>query len=411
MTRVLRVAANGTSSRPRPRPQVSAGITFSLFLTDDGKVYAAGSHENGQCGNGQTGGRLSGPGKMVFDYDDEPRLIRPFTESKIVQIASGSQHSLAMDSEGLVWAWGYAGYGRLGLGDQVDKKIPTMIDQFARSPHTRAKEIACGPACSIVIDGQRLYQIAGRWKTTGDGSSGSPYTYFKSVQDIVSCRIIKAVSGGNGHFLIIPSEVEGNVTSVGFGQNMSNGELGLGDDEPKNSTRPVEIVPLRGVDVFDVAAGNVTTYWLAKPGQPLESLNRWPLNIESTDTCLVCQKPDEEDSMVECEKCESPVHLKCHDPVLSDVPEGEWFCPACEKEQDDPEFTPWSSPSGTTKKNTGGEEKSGRAGSGKRKADDEEDEVISKKSVGGSKRGEQGCRSPCFVDPNADAVGWLVFCS
>ena len=40
---------------------------------------------------------------------------------KIIKIASGNQHSLALDSEGNVYAWGYAGYCRLGLGDQKDK--------------------------------------------------------------------------------------------------------------------------------------------------------------------------------------------------------------------------------------------------------------------------------------------------
>jgi alpha-tubulin suppressor-like RCC1 family protein len=35
--------------------QVSAGNTFSLFLTEGGEIYAAGSSESGQLGNGKTG--------------------------------------------------------------------------------------------------------------------------------------------------------------------------------------------------------------------------------------------------------------------------------------------------------------------------------------------------------------------
>jgi alpha-tubulin suppressor-like RCC1 family protein len=34
---------------------VSAGHTFSLFLTNSGQVYASGSSESGQLGNGKTG--------------------------------------------------------------------------------------------------------------------------------------------------------------------------------------------------------------------------------------------------------------------------------------------------------------------------------------------------------------------
>jgi alpha-tubulin suppressor-like RCC1 family protein len=317
--------------------KVSAGLTFSLFLIDNGKVYATGSHENGQCGNGVTGARISGPGKTSFDYDDYPVLLRPFTKNKIVGIASGNQHSMAMDEEGMVYTWGFAGYGRLGLNDQVDKKVPTMVPQYARNPNTRARDIVCGPTCSIVIDKQGIYQIAGKWKLTGDGSSGSPYTYFKSVQDIVSCKTIKAASGGNGHFLTIPSE-SGGVTSVGFGQNCI-GELGLGDDEPKNSTRPAEIKPLQGVDVIDLAAGGSTTYWVVKPGEAVEALKRWPEEVDSPDDCMVCGK-DTDDDLIECEKCETPCHLKCNDPPLDAVPEGEWLCSTCTAQQEDPTYQP-----------------------------------------------------------------------
>ena len=289
-------------------------------------IYASGSHENGQCGNGVTGGRLSAPGKTTYDYDDYPILIRPFTKSKIVAVASGNQHSLAMDAEGLVYAWGFAGFGRLGLGDQVDKKIPTMIPQYAGNPSTRARDITCGPTCSIIVDKQGLYRIAGKWKLTGDGSSGSPYTYFKTIPDIASCNTIKAISGGNGHFLTIPSENDG-ITSVAFGQNCI-GELGLGPREPKNSGKPIEIQRLRGIEVMDLAASNATMYWLARPGKALEALSRWPEEVDSPDDCLICGK-DSDDDLVECEKCEKPCHVGCNDPPLDGVPDGEWLCPSC----------------------------------------------------------------------------------
>lgn len=53
-----------------------------------------------------TGERIVSAGRTSFDYDDGPKLIKPFTERKIVQIASGQQHSLALSDDGYVWAWG-----------------------------------------------------------------------------------------------------------------------------------------------------------------------------------------------------------------------------------------------------------------------------------------------------------------
>lgn len=100
---------------------VSAGHTFSLFLTDAGEVYAAGSSEEGQLGNGKTGERLHKAGKVVFDVENPPRLVQGFKDKRIVKIASGNQHSLALDEEGYVYSWGYNGYCRLGLGDQKSR--------------------------------------------------------------------------------------------------------------------------------------------------------------------------------------------------------------------------------------------------------------------------------------------------
>ena len=45
----------------------------------------------------------------------------------IVDIAAGYYYSLALDSEGTVWAWGYNGYSQLGDGTEEGKTIPTKV--------------------------------------------------------------------------------------------------------------------------------------------------------------------------------------------------------------------------------------------------------------------------------------------
>lgn len=117
--------------------KVSCGLTFTLYLADNGWVYASGSCEKGQLGNGRTGRtsvdilgvlplnsvpspgeRIVSTGKTAHDFEDQPLLIRPFTERKIVMIASGQQHSLALSDDGYVWAWGESdGFSTLELED------------------------------------------------------------------------------------------------------------------------------------------------------------------------------------------------------------------------------------------------------------------------------------------------------
>ena len=50
-------------------------------------------------------------------------LISSLKDQHITQIASGSSHSLALDDQGHVYAWGNAGYAKLGLGNQEDRYV------------------------------------------------------------------------------------------------------------------------------------------------------------------------------------------------------------------------------------------------------------------------------------------------
>ena len=89
-------------------------------------------------------------------------MVQGLKDKKIVQIASGNQHSLAMDDDGYVYAWGFAGYSRLGLQDTKDRQVslyrpkksyhlmsrlvPTLVPTFTDSrENRRALSILCGP--------------------------------------------------------------------------------------------------------------------------------------------------------------------------------------------------------------------------------------------------------------------------
>jgi hypothetical protein len=45
--------------------------------------------------------------------------------------------------------------------------------------------------------------------------------------------------------------------------------------------------------------------------------------------CVVCQSGEREDQILLCDMCDNAHHMECLVPVLTTVPEGDWFCPAC----------------------------------------------------------------------------------
>jgi len=78
-----------------PVVKVSAGLTFSLVCTESGKVYAMGSSEKGQLGNGRTGEHFASGNKLAFVNESDPILVKALAEKKIVSVACGQQHALA----------------------------------------------------------------------------------------------------------------------------------------------------------------------------------------------------------------------------------------------------------------------------------------------------------------------------
>ncbi|KAJ7173734.1 regulator of chromosome condensation 1/beta-lactamase-inhibitor protein II [Mycena filopes] len=319
--------------------KATAGVTFSVVLTDSGKVFTFGSGEKGQLGNGKTGERIITGNKIAFDIVSQPAQVEGIDNRKIVQISAGQQHCIALDSTGLVYVWGYGGYCRLGLGTQADELKPKLVPNFAGPNELlTGAYVTAGPSNSVVVDRQGMYWMTGKWKNSGEGSSGSPYSSFRYMQDIMACKVSHAACGGVTHWVLTPDDDdkdtgEPTVMTIAWGQNAANGELGLGLDEPKSATKPTRHIPLDGVYVFDIAAGQNTTLFLAKPTGKYSDLPRHPIDVEPPDACVQCgqDQGDDGDEVLECEKCDAPYHLSCLTPPLEGIPEGEWFCPDCEQ--------------------------------------------------------------------------------
>jgi len=61
--------------------------------------------------------------------------------------------------------------------------------------------VVAGPSNTVVIDKQRMYWMAGKWKNTGEGSSGSPYSSFRYIQDIMYAINVQHVEASpTGHW-------------------------------------------------------------------------------------------------------------------------------------------------------------------------------------------------------------------
>lgn len=75
-----------------------------------------------------------------------------------------------------------------------------------------------------------------------------------------------------------------------------------------------------------MAAGAHSTLFLCRPNT--EAFSNLPrhADVDPTEECQICGVADDEDSLL-CDFDDKPFHKTCLNPVVTDDPPGEWFCP------------------------------------------------------------------------------------
>lgn len=92
---------------------ISGGSGHSLALKSDGTVWAWGYNNKGQLGDSTTATRLT--------------PVKTYSLTNIVAIAAGDDYSMALRNDGTIWMWGTNGIGQLGDGTITTKIIPIQV--------------------------------------------------------------------------------------------------------------------------------------------------------------------------------------------------------------------------------------------------------------------------------------------
>jgi len=113
--------------------RVAAGSFHALALRHEGIVLSWGSNERGQLGWGG-----AAPMARVAGQAEVPQMC--------TQIAAGGEHSLALDVDGAVWAWGTNEHGELG-GEGGVRGRPLRVPLGSG----RALHVAAGRSFSLAL--------------------------------------------------------------------------------------------------------------------------------------------------------------------------------------------------------------------------------------------------------------------
>jgi len=208
---------------------VAAGSSHSLALLSDGTVKSWGYDNSGQLGND-------------VSLTNQPTPVTVSGITNAVAIAAGGWHSLAILSDGTVKSWGYDAQGQLG-NDASSSNCPTPVTVSGISTAT---VVAAGTNHSLAVLSDGTMKS---WGSDGNGQLGNDATLANQATPVVVSGIstASAVAAGMSHSLAVLSD--GTMKSWGYD------DLGQLGNDASLTSKPTPVVVSGISTASAVAAG------------------------------------------------------------------------------------------------------------------------------------------------------------
>ena len=207
---------DGTTSNAKlPIPVASnvvagaAGVSHSLFVTQDGTLWAMGTNKYGQLGNG------------TFTSTYQPIYVA----SNVVAVAAGAAHSVYVKTDGTLWAMGADFDGQLGDGTYNNTNRPTSVA-------SNVVAVAAGYYYSLFVKTDGTLWTVG-YNSYGQLGNGTSITYTNRPINVASNVV--AVAAGYAHSLFM--KTDGTLWGMGYN---NLGQLGNGTSFT-STNRPINL--------------------------------------------------------------------------------------------------------------------------------------------------------------------------
>eukprot|EP00193_Tetraselmis_chui_P008055 CAMPEP_0177758854 /NCGR_PEP_ID=MMETSP0491_2-20121128/4413_1 /TAXON_ID=63592 /ORGANISM="Tetraselmis chuii, Strain PLY429" /LENGTH=376 /DNA_ID=CAMNT_0019274629 /DNA_START=108 /DNA_END=1235 /DNA_ORIENTATION=+ len=126
--------------------QVAAGGMHSVALAEDGSVWSWGVNDEGALTGGEAWEKYHGrTGKVEDSYVPKP-VAMPSEAGKVVQLSAGDSHTAALTEEGVVYAWGTfrSDAGVMGFSESTRLQLVPVEVLHLRGNKDRVVKIASG---------------------------------------------------------------------------------------------------------------------------------------------------------------------------------------------------------------------------------------------------------------------------
>lgn len=209
---------------------IAASDDHALALKADGTVLAWGRNVNGQLGDGTPSANSALP-RTVETAPGIPL-------ANVTAIAAGAEHSLALRSDGTVWAWGYNAQSALGDGTTITRTRAVQVRDTSGTPLTTVTAIAAGENHSVFLKADGTVMTAGKNDVgqLGDNTTAANQINAVFVRDAANnvFSSVTAISSNWNHVLV--QRQDGSVWAWGY-----NNRRQLGDTTTVNRRSPVAV--------------------------------------------------------------------------------------------------------------------------------------------------------------------------
>ncbi|MDZ7815265.1 MAG: hypothetical protein U5N86_04435 [Planctomycetota bacterium] len=207
--------------------RISAGRCHTLCVDKDGSLWAWGQNEYGQIGTGK-GGDSKEPLPV--------RVSKPQGMGNVVSISAGGYHSLALCEDGSLWAWGWNYFGQLGNGKGGEEDSKVLLPVRVLKPE--------GMGDVVAISAGRFHSLAlcedgslWAWGDNEHGQSGNGKGGEWESKELLPVRVSKpegmgevlAISSGLAHNLALCED--GSLWAWGYNVYDQIGNGGKGTEE------------------------------------------------------------------------------------------------------------------------------------------------------------------------------------
>ena len=230
--------------------EIDEGGYHSLAIDEQGAVWSRGSNRHGERGDGTVSSIDDAFTSVWAPVTVIPAGVHIVHVSASSYVASDGS-SVAVDSNGQVWTWGTDAVGQLGDGGSAEFPAEPVVAEHPQLPAgIKIVAVAAGDYHTIALDDQG--RVWG-WGLNGSGELGvaTGVGYISSVAPVMTEGLADIVSIAAGNQFSAALGADGRVSIWGYPYG-----LVLGTAFPATMGTPVHPDGLEGVTVTAISAGD-----------------------------------------------------------------------------------------------------------------------------------------------------------